>query len=178
MYARSAAESVPHWRPATEEGLVVAVPESTQIGGDGEPAWADPEVTARDVLLAREEALSRHPDAAAATIIGGASQGGGRAAAIALTGDPFSCRGLVAVVSAYPDVPDVAVRRGMRVPAASARICSPAIETQRASKSSTFTRTSWGGVQTKQEVVPDLGHEFPDDFPQRLRCAVLFIHGN
>jgi hypothetical protein len=32
MYARSAAESVPHWRPATKEGLVVAVPESTPGG--------------------------------------------------------------------------------------------------------------------------------------------------
>jgi hypothetical protein len=76
MYARSAAESVQHWRPATEEGLVVAVPESTQVGGDGEPAWADPAITARDVRLAREEALNRHPDATAAMVLGGSVPGG------------------------------------------------------------------------------------------------------
>jgi hypothetical protein len=176
MYARSAAESVPQWRPATEEGLVVAVPESTQIGGDGEPAWADPAVTARDVLLAREEALNRHRDAAAATIIGGASQGGGRAAAIALTGDPFSCRGLVAVVSAYPDVPDVAgaaqdaAARGLR-----AYLLTGDRDTTRDQVEHLYADLLAGGVLAKQEVVPDLGHEFPDDFPERLRRAIAFI---
>lgn len=89
MYERSAAASAAHWRPASGMGLVVAVPESTQVSGDGEPAWTDPAVTERDVRLAREEALDRHPGAAAATVLGGASQGGARAAAIALTGDPF-----------------------------------------------------------------------------------------
>jgi acetyl esterase/lipase len=176
MYTRSAAESVPHWRPATEEGLVVAVPESTQVGGDGEPAWADPAVTARDVLLAREEALNRHPDAAAATILGGASQGGGRAAAIALTGDPFPCRGLVAVVSACPDVPDVASAardagaRGLR-----AYLLTGDRDTTRDQVEHLYADLLAGGVQAKQEVVPDLGHGFPDDFPERLRRAVGFI---
>jgi hypothetical protein len=61
MYERSAAESAAYWRPATEIGLVVVVPESTQVSGDGEPAWTDPAVTARDIRLAREEALDRLP---------------------------------------------------------------------------------------------------------------------
>lgn len=176
MYERSAAESVPHWRPATEEGLVVAVPESTQVSGDGEPAWADPAVTARDVLLAREEALNRHPEAASATILGGASQGGARAAAIAVTGDPFSCRGLVAVVSAYPDVPDVASAardagaRGLR-----AYLLTGDRDTTRDQVEHLYADLLAGGVQAKQEVVANLGHEFPDDFPERLRRAVGFI---
>ena len=179
MYARSAAESARHWRPATEEGLVVAVPESTQIGGDGEPAWADPAVTARDVLLAREEALNRHPDAAAATILGGASQGGGRAAAIALTGDPFFCRGLVAVVSAYPDVPDVAsAARDAGAGGLRAYLLTGDRDSTRDQVQHLYADLVAGGVQAKQEVVPDLGHEFPNDFPERLRRAVVFILGD
>jgi hypothetical protein len=176
MYARSAAESVPHWQPATEEGLVVAVPESTQVGGDGEPAWTDPALTARDVRLAREEALNRHPDAAAATVLGGASQGGGRAAAIALTGDPFLCRGLVAVVAAYPDLPDVASAardagaRGLR-----AYLLTGDRDTTRDQVEHLYNDLMKGGVLAKQDVVPNLGHEFPDDFPERLRRAVGFI---
>jgi hypothetical protein len=176
MYARSAAESVQYWRPATDEGLVVAVPESTQVGGDGEPAWADQAITARDVRLAREEALNRHPDADAATVLGGASQGGGRAAAMALTGDPFPCRGLVAVVSAYPDVPDVASAardagaRGLR-----AYLLTGDRDTARHQVTHLYDDLVVGGVPATQDVVPDLGHEFPDDFPVRLRRAIGFI---
>jgi hypothetical protein len=176
MYARSAAESVQHWRPATEEGLVVAVPESTQVGGDGEPAWADPAITARDVRLAREEALNRHPDAAAATVLGGASQGGGRAAAMALTGDPFPCRGLVAVVSAYPDVPDVATAaRDAGAHGLRAYLLTGDRDTTRDQVTHLYDDLVAGGVPARQDVVPDLGHEFPDDFPVRLRHAIGFI---
>lgn len=173
MYARSAAESAHHWRSATQLGLVVVVPESTQVGGDGEPAWADAAVTGRDVRLAREEALDRFPEAAAATVIGGASQGGGRAAAIALTGQPFLCSGLVAVVSAYPDLPDVAAAardaavRGLRV-----YLLTGGKDTTRDQVEHLHADLTAGGVETELDVVPGLGHEFPDDFPERLRRAV------
>jgi predicted esterase len=151
-------------------------PEGRRGHDRGEPAWTDRAVTARDVLLAREEALNRYPDAAAATILGGASQGGGRAAAIALSGDAFPCRGLVVVVSAYSDVPDVAsaVRdagaRGLR-----AYLLTGDQDTTSDQVEHLYADLLAGGVQAKQEVWPGLGHEFPDDFPERLRGAVGFI---
>ena len=92
----------------------------------------------------------------------GASQGGGRAAAIALTGDPFSCRGLVAVVSAYPDVPDVssaardAGARGLR-----AYLLTGDRDTTRDQVEHLYADLLAGGVQAKQEVVPDLGARVP-----------------
>jgi dienelactone hydrolase len=176
MFAHSAAETASYWRRASEMGLVVAVPESTQVGGDGEPAWTDPATTSQDVRLTREEALDRHPEAAAATVIGGASQGGARAAAIALTGRPFPCRGLVAVVSAYPDLPDVpaAVRdaadRGLR-----AYLLTGDRDSTRDQVEHLYDDLIAGGVPTQLEVVPGLGHAFPDDFPERLRGAVRLI---
>jgi hypothetical protein len=178
MYARSATESAPYWRPATDVGLVVALPESTQIGGDGEPAWIDAAVTARDVKLAREEALDRFPAAAAATVIGGASQGGGRAAAIALTGQPFLCSGLVAVVSAYPDIPDVAAAardaaaRGLRV-----YLLTGSEDGTRDQVEHLHADLTAGSVKTELDVVAGLGHDFPDDFPDRLRRAVGVMLG-
>jgi predicted esterase len=176
MYARSAAASAPYWRPAIEMGLVVVVPESTQVGGDGEPAWADAAMTARDVRLAREQALDRYPEAAAATVIGGASQGGGRAAAIALTGEPFACQGLVAVVSAYPELSDVpstarsAAARGLRV-----SLMTGDQDTTRDQVEHLYADLMAGGVQTELEVVPGLSHEFPSDFAKHLRRAAEFI---
>ncbi len=173
MYARSAAETAHHWRSATQLGLVVVLPESTQVGGDGEPAWVDAAVTGRDVRLAREEALDRFPAAAAATVVGGASQGGGRAAAIALSGQPFPCRGLVAVVSAYPDVTDVAAAardaaaRGLR-----AYLLTGSEDGTRDQVEHLHADLTAGGVKSELDVVPGLGHEFPDDFPERLRRAV------
>ncbi len=173
MYSHSAAESAPHWRSASEIGLVVAVPQSTQVDGDGEPAWTDPVITAKDVRLAREEAIDRFPEAAAVTVIGGASQGGSRAAAIALTGEPFPCRGLVAVVSAYPDLVDVpaaardAAARGLR-----AYLLTGDHDSTRDQVQHLNTDLTAGGVPTELDVLPGLGHEFPDDFPERLRGAV------
>jgi hypothetical protein len=32
-----------------------------------------------------------------------------------------------------------------------------------------------GGVQAELDMLPGLGHEFPEDFPERLRHAVGFI---
>jgi hypothetical protein len=176
MYERSAAESAAHWRPATGIGLVVVVPESTQVSGDGEPAWTDPVVTARDVRLAREEALDRYPEAAAATILGGASQGGARAAAIALTGDPFPCRGLVAVVSPYPELPDVpATARDAAARGLHCYLLTGDLDTTRDQVEHLYADLKEGGVQAELDVVPGLGHEFSDDFPERLRHAVGFI---
>jgi acetyl esterase/lipase len=110
--------------------------------------------------------VDRYPDAAAVTVIGGASQGGGRAAAIALTGDPFSCRGLVAVVSAYPDVPDVAgAARDAGARALRAYLLTGDRDTTRDQVEHLYADLLAGGVEAKQEVVPDLGHEFPNDFP-------------
>lgn len=176
MYARSAAASAPYWRPAIEMGLVVVVPESTQVGGDGEPAWAHAAVTARDVRLAREEALQRYPEAAAATVIGGASQGGGRAATIALTGKPFACQGLVAVVSAYPELSDLpATARGAAARGLRASLLTGDRDTTRDQVEHLYADLLAAGVRTELEVVPSLGHEFPDDFPEHLRRAIGFI---
>jgi hypothetical protein len=176
MYNRTAAESAPYWRSATEIGLVVVVPESTQVSGDGEPAWTNAAMTARDLRLARQEALSRFPEGGLATVIGGASQGGGRAAAIALTGDPFDCRGLVGVVSAYPDLPDVpaaaevAASRGLR-----AYLLTGDQDGTRDQVEHFHADLTGGGVEAELDVVPGLGHDFPDDFPERLRRAVTNI---
>jgi hypothetical protein len=176
MYERSAAESAAHWRPATGMGLVVVVPESTQVSGDAEPTWTDPAVTARDVRLAREEALDRYPEAAGATVVGGASQGGARATAIALTGDPFPCRGLVAVVSPYPELSDVpATARGAATRALRAYLLTGDLDTTRDQVEHLYADLMVGGVQAELDVVPGLGHEFPNDFPERLRHALGFI---
>jgi len=176
MYERSAAESAAHWRPATGMGLVVVVPESTQVSGDGEPTWTDPAVTARDVRLAREEALDRFPEAAGATVVGGASQGGARATAIALTGDPFPCRGLVAVVSPYPELSDVpATARGAATRGLRAYLLTGDLDTTRDQVEHLYADLMAGGVQAELGVVPGLGQEFPDDFPERLRHGLGFI---
>ena len=95
---------------------------------------------------------------------------------MALTGNPFPYRGLVAVVSAYPDVPDVASAardagaRGLR-----AYLLTGDRDTTRGQVTHLYNDPVAGGVPARQDVVPNLGLEFPDDFPERLCTAVRFM---
>jgi acetyl esterase/lipase len=82
----------------------------------------------------------------------------------------------VAVVSAYPDLPDVAgVARDAGARGLRAYLLTGDRDTTRDQVEHLYADLLAGGVEAKQEVVPDLGHEFPNDFPERLRRAVVFI---
>jgi hypothetical protein len=158
MYGGTAAESAPFWRSASEVGLVIVVPESTQVSGDGEPAWPDPGVTARDVRLARGEALGRYP-----------RSGCGNGDRWSLTGRwpsdrdrydrrPIFLPGLVAVVSAYPDVEDgPAAARDAAAHGLRAYLVTGDRDTMRDQVEHLYDDLVAGGVQVKLDLVAGLG---------------------
>jgi dienelactone hydrolase len=177
MYGATAEESAPHWRPASAEGLVVAVAESTTIQADGKPCWDDDRAAYRDVQLAVEEARAVAPGVGDLVLVG-ASQGGMRAIEMTLRGEPVNARAFIGVVAALAD-PDLleetaeaAAKRGVRgwLLTGDRDAAQQAVELL-------HVQLRDAGMDCRLDVIPGLGHTFPGDFEDRLRKALPFLLG-
>ena len=177
MYGATPEESAPWWRAATELGLVVCLPRSTRVQAEGHPCWDDDMAAARDVAVAVETAMSAHPVPGGSLILAGASQGGVRAIEMALLGEPPAGAfiGIVAGV-ADPDLleghVDEAVARGLR-----GWLLTGERDAARQAVELLHHQLTEAGMECRLDVVPGLGHAFPEDFPQRLRAALRSLLG-
>lgn len=176
MYGATAEESAPRWRPATEEGVVVAVAESTTIQADGMPCWDDDQAAHRDVKLAVEEARAVAPGVED-LVLAGASQGGMRAIEMTLRGEP-GARAFIGVVAGLAD-PDLleetaegAARRGVR-----GWLLTGDRDAARQAVELLHVQLRDAGMDCRLDVIPGLGHTFPGDFEYRLRKALPFLLG-
>jgi dienelactone hydrolase len=176
MYAITAEESLPYWRPATTAGVLVAAPESSMRDADGHPTWGDDVLTARDVGAAYERALAAGAARDVPLVLGGASQGASQAVRLAVDGSLAGARGFVAVVGA-PDPASVeaalptAAERGVRGFLLAGE-GDPLHHQQQERFHAELVRQ---GVPCTLETVPGLGHRFPADFPERLERALGFV---
>jgi predicted esterase len=170
MYGATAEETAPFWSTATSWGAVVAVPESTLRDAGGSPCWDDEGLTDRDVDIALDEARRAHPADHSPVVVGGASQGAAQAVRLAATGRVPGCGAFIAVVGAGPLLAKEPARelRGVFIAGADdvlVRRRQEALHTE-------FVRR---GVESRLEVVPGLGHWYPDDFAARLVRALDFV---
>ena len=178
MYGATAEESAPQWSPATEDGFLVCVPESTVVQADGHPCWDDDLVASRDVALAVEEAMESQPIGEALVILAGASQGGMRAVEMTLRGRPVPARGFIGVVAGLAD-PDLVEQAG---PAAARRgvrgwLLTGTVDAARQAVETLHAQLGEQEIPCRLDVLPDHGHTFPPDFPDRLRAALPSLTG-
>jgi predicted esterase len=173
MYGTTARRSAPFWRPAAEDGYVVCLPESTTVQADGLPCWDDDTAADRDVALAIEGAKEAYALGGRPVVLAGASQGGVRAAEMALRGRPVASRAFIGVVSGLAD-PDLiegtvggAADRGLR-----AWLLTGQRDAARQAVETFHAQLSGHGIPCRLDVLDDLGHTFPDDFGERLRAVL------
>jgi predicted esterase len=169
-----------HYRPATEWGWLLAMPQSSQPWDvEGRYVWGDWEMTERQLgkycsLLSQE--LDYDP---ARVVTAGISKGGEVAVWLAMSGK-VSARGFIAVAPG-----------GKRIDEPGALL--PFVETSREKglrgylivgdrdtscyeatmKLSTFLKEQ--GISCELEIHPGEGHWFPPNFAQSLRRALRFI---
>jgi acetyl esterase/lipase len=175
MYGVTAAESAPYWRPATELGFALALPESTRIQAEGRPCWDDDDAAPGAVGAAVEEARVRYPFEGP-VILGGASQGGMRAVEMALRGKPVEARAFIGVVAAVAD-PDLmedtardAADRGVR-----GWLITGDSDAARQGVELLHAQLSAAGVECRLDVIPGLGHTFPGDFGRHLADVLPWL---
>jgi len=148
-----------HWLPATRLGYVVASPQSTQPATESTFCWDDRGQVRRDL----ESVINKLPEHSE-IVLTGFSQGALVALELALTGEPLAAAGVIAVAPSFPPparLPDSAVTLNVQILYG--------------------TGDSWGrnvpvtaealrsrGHKVTVERLPDLDHEFPPDFGERL----------
>lgn len=158
-----------------DQGLLVAIPRSSQQLGMDSFGWDDRERTARDITEAHDRLCAMEQFDAARAIVAGASQGGAMALDMALSGTLVPARGFIVVVPAIHDldalVSDVesAVQRGVR-----GWVVTGERDYGRDPAVPLGQRLNDLGVPRHVEVVPGLGHDFPNDFADRLPSALNY----
>lgn len=174
----TADELVPHFRSALAHGMILAVPQGTQLAAEGFYTWDDPERAERDVGWAYEGLRQRYPIDPQRVVLAGGSQGAALAMSLAVKGDPIPAQGFIAVIPStrgseawLPHLPR-AVQRGVR-----GWILTGGKDPRSAQVQALHQKMSQVGLPCQLVVVPNLGHEFPDDFPARLSTALAFVLG-
>jgi alpha-beta hydrolase superfamily lysophospholipase len=156
------------WRPATSHGFAVLAIRSSQRTSPHYRSWPDPDRAAAEIAEARQllpEQLRSLP-----TVAAGFSAGGRIALQWALSGSPGPVSGVIAVAPA--------ASAGSLPRRASGTELSPALLIVGADDEladdvvGVAEELGSGSGGFRLDVVPGLGHRFPDDFPERLAAAL------
>ena len=176
LHGRNAGIEAVHWRPAVEHGWCVALPQSSQVYAPGAYTWNDlewalAEVQAHYATLRRERPID--PER---VVLGGFSQGAGRALWMACAG-LIPARGLVLVGPFLPQVEDLRLLleardpRGLHVYLGAGQRDRYCLEVARR----LMALLPQYGVVCRLEEYQDLKHAFPADFGERLPAALEFV---
>lgn len=165
-----------YWGPVIQKGWLLGLPQSSQVSTEDAYRWDDREWAIQEVEQHYETLLRDYAVDGKRTVVGGFSMGGGTAIWIALS-RTIPILGFVAL---GPWLADTA---GLR----------PLLETRRESelrgsiiigdKDRHCLKVSQEvaalmheyGLACDLDIIPDLGHVYPDDFALRLQRALDFV---
>jgi hypothetical protein len=171
-----------YWAAAIGLGVLVAVAQSSQRrssdtfwwGGPGEPF--DHARSERDVKTAYDKVGTTFSFDATRVVLGGFSQGAVLAVTLSLQNQPFPVRGFACV---GPGTEDLEPLLPLMEPAAARGLRAWILAGERERGLELIKRLAHEltsrGVPCKLDVVPDIGHEFPEDFGTRLQSGLSFV---
>lgn len=164
----SAAEMAEPFFHLNELGWLIAVVQSSQLAYPGGYLWDDRSRARQDILDLLPLLAEKHPLDPQRTLLAGFSQGGGLAIELGLSGD-LAVVGVLALSPYLAQLPETAASR-------------PGIWISRGERDlnrEMFDRIAQRLEQLKLrhrlESFPELGHDFPPDFPSILNQALAFL---
>ena len=166
----------PLWVGAVETGLTVAYVRSSQPDTSDRTRflWGDAKHTSQDVAKAIETARERLGQDQHPVLLGGFSAGGRLALELALRGEPVDIQAAITMGAALPRE-----LRELPVPAAlprRLRVCLLVGEEDRfrEANESLDAALRERNIMCRLTIVPNLGHDLPQDLPKQLRAAIPF----
>lgn len=176
----TAANNLEHWQPAAADGWLVAFPQSSGAMWAGAYAWTKHEPAAYEIESHIAALAEQYAIDSSRTIVAGFSMGAEIALWLALTGR-IPAQGFILLGPGGPFTDEIekwallikgSQDRGLRgaIITGLADITIPH-ENIRA----LVTALNAAGIPTDHEEHIDLAHEYPPNFPDRLRHALDFI---
>ncbi len=174
----NAQETVSHWHPASRNGWILAVPQSSQLSMPDVYVWSDRERATREIQKHYVTLTQEYPINTGNVIVGGFSMGAGLSIRLTLNGTIPAC-GFIAVGPYIPDVDSLEPflraskeqgLRGVIIVGDQDKHCyDTSLKVAEMLKAY--------DIPCKLEVYPDMGHDFPPDFCSKLGEAIAFITG-
>jgi hypothetical protein len=164
------ADTAPHWQAAVDDGALLVAPNSSHRTTPTRRTWPDLMVGSHDV----DRALAGLDlPAGVPVVLGGASAGGRQAMLMTLTADPLAPQRFLVVCPALGRIElDAGTMRRAGARGVRGHVVQGADDDLRADVSAKVAQLSDAGVDTTLEVIDGLGHDYPDDFAERLRAAL------
>jgi dienelactone hydrolase len=171
----SAQACAEYWRPAASAGWLLALPQSSLLGGPGTYVWDDWDLAAQEIAAHYRVLRERYVVDEEQVVLGGFSKGAGLAVWLALNDAPRAC-GFVAVGPYLPPEVDVASvlkeretreKWGYVFIGARDEVCYPIAQALAATLRE-------GGNRIEVREYPDLDHAYPADFERVLPRALDF----
>ena len=174
----NAKDTVPYWHSAVAQGWILAVPQSSQITMPDAYVWNDRERATREMQEHYAALMQEYPINADKVIIGGFSMGAGLSIRFSMSG-VIPASGFIAVGPYIPDAETLtpfvesSKERGLRDVIIIGDQDKHCYETSLKVAELLNARD----IPCKLEVYPNMGHDFPPDFEQKLGEAIAFITG-
>jgi predicted esterase len=172
----NAQATVSHWLPAVARGWILAVPQSSQLSMPDAYVWSDRERATREIQGHYAALTQEYPINTGNVIVGGFSMGAGLAIRLTMNGAIPAC-GFISVGPYIPDVDTLepyltaSKDRGLRgviiVGDQDKHCYDTSLKVNEMLKAQ--------DIPCKLEVYPNMGHDFPPDFEQKLEEAIAFI---
>lgn len=172
----NAQETVSHWHPVVARGWILAIPQSSQLSMPAAYVWSDRERATRELRQHYASLTQEYPINTGKVIIGGFSLGAGLSIRLSLSGAIPAC-GFIAVGPYIPDVdtlqPLIEANndrglRGVIIVGDQDKHCyDTSLKVAEMLKAH--------DIPCKLEVYPNMGHDFPPDFEQKLGEALAFV---
>ena len=171
----NAAETAPHWASMADQGWLVAIPQSTEIGASPDSyTWNDRERTATELDLQLERVGRATQIDASRIVIAGFSMGGTQAIALTLT-KRIKARGFLAVCAWLPHIREFPTL----VEAGAGKMLRGYVlvgenDPSRAGAAALVDLFTKHKLKAQLDLRPGLGHDYPDDMPATLEKALAF----
>jgi predicted esterase len=168
----------PYWTTLANRGWLVALPQSSQVIGNGVYVWDNLECSLQEAVGHYQTLAKQYPIDPQRIIMAGFSQGGGVAVWLALTQAIPAC-GVVGVGPYLNEIDTLVPTLPARpIPNVRSYLVSGAEENDEGMFAKIGALFAEKDIPFYHEIIPGIGHEFPPDFDQTLQRAMDFIFEN